>query len=226
MPYKKNYKKGKKPYKRTNAIGRMARVGLTYASPGGTAWKALKLARRLADAVNTEFKLVDNFDSQAISSTGLMFSVLGTQPVQGLLDGNRIGDSIKMQNLTLRFYGQINGVQPSLIRVLVFEDKQTKIATPANLLAQVGTIHAVHSPKFFDTRFQTKVLLDTVIALNNDSPQPRREHVIPINYHAQFNNGTQTVNTGDLKILFISNINTGGSTPTLTWSTRLTFTDN
>lgn len=189
------------------------------------AQKALSLARKVADAVNTEYKFVDNVLSPlTVDWNGIQGSLMQVNPAQGLADNQRIGDSIKLQNFTFKYQCSRN-TSDSIIRVIIFEDKQNKIASVANLLSLTGTINAVTSPKNYDTRYQTRILYDKCHILSSDNTTVMASAVLPLNWHTQFNAGTQTVNTGDLKICYISNVS-GVPPPTFSYYSRLTFTDN
>lgn len=221
MVYRKRYNKSRRPYYRRNVVSRVARVGMKSVHRGGMAYRALRLAKRLADAVNTEHKAVDGAATFTPDWNGNIGSI--PQIAVGTADNQRIGDSCKLQNLTLRFtVGR--GAADSICRVMMLHDPQNKISTVSDVLTQVGNIYGVLSPKNYDKRFQCKVLLDKTFVLTTDSPLHRWNHVIPLNFHTQFNAGTTTINTGDLKYLYISNQST--NVPSLAVANRLTFTDN
>jgi len=223
MPYKKPYGY-KRTYKRKpNMRSQFKKFG---SRAGGAAHTALKIAMRLKDMVNTEFKFTLQQASQAYDYNGTLYS-FPAAITQGLSDSQRIGDSIKMQTLTLKYYAQRNASTDTLIRIIVFVDKQGKITAPNQLLtaADVGTVYSVIANKNFDNRFESKFLLDQVITLNADNTTVKREHVIPVNLHSQFNAATTAINTGDLKMLVISNT-TGAASPSLAFLSRLTYTDN
>lgn len=206
------------------SIGRLAKVGMGYVSKGGMAYKALRLARKVANAVNIEYKINDTL------ANGTTFDYAGTMvtvnnPAQGSTDVTRIGDSIKCQNLMLRFL-LTRGAGDSTGRVIVFWDDQNQISTGANLLEVTGTASSVLSPKLYDARFRSKVLYDKVFVMDQVNQSTWDENVqIKIDQHTQFNAGSTTINTGALKVLFISNI-TGANIPTVNYYSRLSFTDN
>ena len=68
-------KRKRKPAKSMG--GRLARVGQQYTTKGGYAYSAFKLARRLADAVNIEYKERDTANSITPSNNGTVVSLAG-----------------------------------------------------------------------------------------------------------------------------------------------------
>lgn len=187
----------------------------------GTAQKALVLAKRLADAVNTEYKAADGAFSNSPDWNGSVFTIAAI--AQGLNDNQRVGDSLKLQKLTLR-NTMARGAADCFLRVMILRDDQNKVAAVSDVLAQSGNIYGVISPKNYDKRFQTKILYDRVFILDSSDPIKIMDVVLDLNWHIQFNNATTTVNTGDLKMLLISN--QSANIPSIGTTTRITFTDN
>lgn len=212
------------------AIGRVAGVGMKYVSKGGMAYKALRLARKVADAVNIEYK---NFDQAAAGTTfdynGVAY-VLNT-PAQGAADTQRIGDSIKCQNITIRgnIQGSTTAGQLNKCRMILIWDEQNQITTLGDLLELVGTSNVVFSPKNYDKRFRCRVLYDQLWLVGTQSGMQAFardfEISIPINMHTQFASATTTINTGALKMFFCSD---GVTTnlPQLHFYSRLSYTDD
>lgn len=212
------------------AIGRVARVGMKYVSKGGMAYKALRLARKVADAVNIEYK---NYDQAAAAST---FDYNGTAyvlntPAQGSADTQRIGDSIKCQGIVIR--GNVQGTttagQLNKCRILLIWDEQNQIATLADLLELTGTSNVVFSPKNYDKRFRCRVLYDQLFLVGTQSGMQAFardfEINLPINQHTQFASATTTINTGALK-MFVCSDGFSTNLPQLHFYSRLSYTDD
>jgi len=224
--YKKNYKRTRKHYKRS---GR-AQAKRWGASAGSAAYSALKMVRRLKDMVNTEYKIND------VSNSAFSYDYNGTlvtlnAPTQGLADTQRIGDSIKCQNLVIRGSCVNSGSASSLTfhRIIILWDPQNKVSTAADVLAQTGSSIAPFSPKDQDKRFQTRILSDkmyqtSTLSSGNKFSQ-EFEYIIPINQHTQFSAGSTTINTGALKMLAICNLVSTGL-PNMYYFARLSYTDN
>lgn len=201
--------------------GRVAGMGMKYVSKGGMAYKALKLARKVANAVNIEYKIFDTQSSTTPDYTGTVVTL--NTPSQGTTDIQRIGDSIKCQNLVLRGYAIRQGADV-MARVMVLWDPQNKITASSDILETVGSSYSVFSPKHYDKRFQSRVLFDKTIKCFSSSLGQDFDVTIPIDQHTQFSAGTTTINTGALKVLVISN--TLANQPSIILYSRLSFTDD
>lgn len=224
MPYKKNYRK-RVPYKKRKNVGGRARFKRVGSKAGSMAYTAFKMAKRLMDAVNIEYKFIDTtFSLTTFGYTGGMIPLnviaLGTN------DNQRIGDSVKLQNLVLRYSCQNYPNTVNQFRVLIVWDKQNKISGSGDVLEYSGSILSTLSPKKYDKRFETKILYDRVHLLDPvNKTQEYVDVVIPINEHTQFDSGTTTVNTGALKLIALSN-DSGSAPPHMNCVSRVTFTDN
>lgn len=227
MPYKKNYKRKPKrqPQKRKPA-GLFRRA----MGAGAMAYSALVMAKRLKDMVNIEYKALDTATSvNNVDWTGNIRYPLASI-TQGDTDSNRIGDSIKLQNYTLRYRCVWNPATTySQIRLLIVEDKQARFSqgalTTSSLLTQNATAYATMGNKVYDNRFMTKILYDKTINLYADHPVSEQDIVIPLNFHAQFDGSTGR-RTGDLFVCCISNIAPGANAPFIDFVERITYTDN
>lgn len=222
MPYKRNYKRKRVLKRRRGGRARFMRVG---SKVGSVAYSAYRLARRLKDAVNTEYKF---FDTQSTTTPDYNGSIIALNAItQGQTDNTRIGDSCKLQNLILRGHLAAAAGAAAVIRMIVYWDQQNKSSAASDILQYTGSVYGVYSPKQYDKRFQTTVLMDKVISSvpTADSSLYRFDEVIPINRHTQFDGGTTTVNTGALKMLLISS-NVTTNLPSVVFLSRVSYTDN
>lgn len=212
------------------AVGRLAKMGMSYATKGGVAWKALRLARKVADAVNIEYKMYDQ------AAGGTTFDYNGTAyvlnaPAQGNADTQRIGDSIKCQNIVIR--GNVQGTttagQLNKCRVILIWDEQNQIAALSDLLELTGTSNVVFSPKNYDKRFRCRVLYDKLFLVGTQSGMQAFardfEITLPINQHTQFASATTTINTGALK-MFVCSDGVTTNLPSIFFYSRLTYSDD
>lgn len=204
--------------------GRLAGVGMSYVSKGGLAYKALRLARKVADAVNIEYKIFDTTVSSggAIDYTGGLTTLNALS--QGVADNQRIGDSAKIQNHIIRGYLTRNGAD-CIVRMMLIWDEQNQAAATSDILESVSSVQSVCSPKNYDLRFRSKVLFDKTFTLTANNPLIKVENVMSPNLHTQFNQSTNTIRTGALKLLLVSNL-TVSSLPTFVYYSRISFTDN
>ena len=207
------------------SIGRAAGVGMKYVTKGGMAYKALRLARKVANAVNVEYKAYDTSSAAGAADYNGGVGSLMSAISQGTADNQRIGDSLKVQNLTFRSFAARNG-QDAWLRYMIIYDPQNQISGVTDVLASVGSQLSVVAPKNYDKRFRCRVLHDKLFALTSGNATLQSDEItIPIDLHTQFSAGTTTILTGDIKILVISNVVTT-NLPTFTYYARISFTDN
>lgn len=229
MVNKKQY--GRKRYtkygKKRGMFSRVARMGMKYATAGSTAMVALRLAKRVADAVNTEYKEIQTLSSsQTPPNSGTIYTL--NTVAQGDDFNQRIGDSIKVQNLTLR--GKI--LPPAMsnaaefIRLTIFWDKQNVISTGGLLWNNAGGSLAPFSQKTEDTKYQSKVLYDKVWKLipNTDNDAQHFQVVLPINLHTHYSGNTTTIKDGALKMCLISDSTTAAHL--VSFDSIVSYTDN
>lgn len=196
------------------------------ARAGSMAYTAYKTAMKLKDMINTEYKFTDDLlNGQLFDNNGLMLT-FNDGITQGANDNQRVGDSIKNQSLTIRYYLANNapGV-PSMARVIVLWDPQVRITAVNQVLENTGTPLAPISAKLYDTRFQSRFLYDRIHNIYPDKPQDYVDIVIPVNLHTQYLAGSTTLTTGALRLILISN-QVGAAAPSMTMFGRLTYTDN
>lgn len=196
----------------------IAKKGMSIAKMAASAYL---MAKGLKKASNIEYKAADVQDLSNANYSGYI-ATLNNIP-QGATDSSRVGDSIKLQTVTIR--GQLGRVtSDSTCRVILFWDKQNKVTTASDILQYVGSSYAPFSDKYYDKRFQTKIFYDKVFTLDSNSPLRPFKIVKRIGLHTQFEAGSNTINTGVLRLLFISNVN--ANTPSLQYNSHLTYTDD
>lgn len=199
----------------------------------GTAQKALKLAMRLKDAVNIEYKesevkLVLNELGDGQVTAGVMDSVSFLPlcvPVKGTGENERIGNSIKLQRLSGRgrisWLGQAapsGGTVTASVRVILMRGKAdegrfyptTEVLTPADKLPYLderGTLGA----KADNTKFNTKTIYDKTYRL--DIARVNNINLnwnFPLNWHQNFiEEGDNRIADNGLYLAVITD--TGGS---------------
>lgn len=190
----------------------------------GYAYTALKIAKGLKKLVNVEMKHYDkNSTGQNMTDAGTIYTVNDVS--QGDTDLTRDGDSLKNQSVQIKIQCNANSNQQNNGRVIVFWDKENKTSATTDLLETADPF----SFKAYDTRFQTKVLWDKRIVFSSTAVENGQIHTfdinLPLGAHTQFEAGTTTINTGALKILFLSDQN-ATNYPTYSVYSRLLFTDN
>lgn len=191
---------------------------------GNMAYKAFRIASRLADVVNTEYKIHDYQATytNTITYGGTVSSLVAIG--QGAAQSQRVGDSIKLQNLMLRMsLGELTNKHR--LRVIIFNDKNgDTVSTAADMLQTTGSAYSVISPKYYPERFRTKILYDRVFSFDADEEFQVYRKLIPLNFHVNYSPGTTSVYTNNLKILLINDSATGVGDHRV--FARITYTDN
>jgi len=222
----------KKPVrrKRVPGYGGMIGRGLGWAqrnftSKGSTANWVVGKVRQLADAVNIEYKEFE-INSNPTPDYGGSVAVL-CAPTQGVGFTSRVGDSIKMQTLTLRGKVIAGPTLAETVRIIVFNDKQNVITTGTDLLDNPGTPYVVLAGKNEATKYQSQILFDRTF---NVSPGYRPiidfEAVIPINLHTHFVAGSTTIKDNALKNCIISGLSSASATAQVLWCSYVSYTDD
>jgi len=224
--------KKKAPVRRKRArvpgYGGMIGRGLGWAqrnftSKGSTANWVVGKVRQLADAVNIEYKEYEVNTTPTPDFKGTIAKLC--TPAQGVGFVQRVGDSIKMQTLTLRGKVIAGAALAETVRIIVFNDKQNVILTGADLLDNAGTAYAVLGAKNEASKYQTQILFDRTF---NVAPGYRPiidfEVVIPINLHTHFVSGLTTIKDNALKNCIISGL--AAPTATVLWCSYVSYTDD
>lgn len=204
-------------------LGRMGKIAQGYTSKGGVAYKALGLARKLADAVNTEYKNVAQIVTTAAPDWNGIVTILNETP-QGDDGYQHIGDSIKCQHLRIPGYIQRNTID-GLVRIMLIWDDQNIITSLSDLLQVTGSLQVVNSVKNYQNRFACSVMYDHTFSVTADSPIKRFKIDMPINKHTNYNVGSNVVRTGALKLFYMST-DASGNQPLVNFYSNLTYTDN
>lgn len=230
MAKKKVMRKKRGNRKPVPGYGGMVGRGVGYlrnqlTSKGSTANWMLKKVKQLADAVNIEYK---EYEVQSNPTPDYNGSILNLcSPAQGSANNQRIGDSLKMQTLTVRGKVIAGPVLAETVRIIIFNDKQNQITTGAQLLDNAGTVYAPISGKNEDNKYRSQVLFDRVF---NVAPGYRPiidfEAVIPIDLHTHFTAGTTTATDNMLKNCVISGLVSGTATATVLWCSYVSYTDD
>lgn len=227
-PMKKKAPVRRRRRARVPGYGGMIGRGLGWAqrnftSKGSTANWVVGKVRQLADAVNIEYKEYEVNTNPTPDYNGTIANLC--TPAQGVGFVQRVGDSIKMQTLTLRGKVIAGAANAETVRIIVFNDKQNVINTGADLLDNAGTAYAVLGAKNEASKYQTQILFDRTF---NVAPGYRPiidfEVVIPINLHTHFVAGSTTIKDNALKNCIISGL--VAPTATVLWCSYVSYTDD
>jgi len=180
--------------------------------------------KKIKDMVNVEYKEHSSFSTgSVINYSGIQF-ILNTI-AQGSANGQRDGDSLKLQRLTLRGAVQLNAAgQETLVRMIIINDKNNIISSPSTLLTYNGSNLACFGNKQDENKYETKILYDRMIKVSNQSPITPFKINLPLNFHTNYTAGSSVINNGALKLIFLSNVNV--SAPSTSFLYQLSYTDN
>ncbi len=212
MPYKKHYKK------------RRSRGAYSLAK------KALKKVNKISRGIEAKH-LTTAITAGNIDDDGVFTSNLNI-PVQGLLDTNRIGDTIMCKSIHLRMnYVTGSANLNTQLRFILIWDKYDTIDTVSDILANTGDSNAANSHYNVDTRREWIKLMDKTVVLQSPSGSKMKHlnKVFKLNKITQFNAAGTDINKGTLFLLYISNIDSGladADKPNIVGLARLFYTDS
>lgn len=227
---KKKIKNTHRKRKVVPGYGGMVGRGVGYlrnqlTTKGSTANWMLKKVKQLADAVNIEYKEVVAQSNPTPDFNGGILNLC--VPSQGLAYNQRVGDSIKMQNLTMRGRIVAGPTLAESIRLIIFIDKANTITTGAQYFESVGSIYATLSPKLEANKYQTQVLFDRTFDVSPGyRPMINFDEVIELNVHQHFSPGVTTIKDNALKYIVISNLNSGTATAQMVFYATTSYTDD
>jgi hypothetical protein len=189
------------------------------------AWQGVKLISKL---INVEEKLFDVNASGGIANTGAIFNL--SNIAQGTDYNNRDGDSLLTQRLDFSMIitnsTALASTGNAFIRLIIFRDNDQLGADPT--VANVLQSAVVTSPLTFYTERRFDVLDDRLYAMNNNGASALQYRLsLNLNKHIYFQNttGADASNfEGALFLLALSDQAT--NTPTISYYSRLAFTDN
>lgn len=207
---------------------------------------AYKIGKELMGELNVEYKLIENntFGVQPTNDAAVAGSTnILNQCIQGVTDTSRTGDSIKCSNLMLRgrIFATASGASSLLtyvVRIIVFRVLSEQAITavfPANAADTTGLLDYIYKGSTlapyaaldYDSDARPHILWDKKFMIDPYHPQHEFAKLIKLNFHTQFDNNTNTINTGALKMVLLSQApSTDVNRPTVDWLSRVYFLDN
>lgn len=187
-----------------------------------TAFKAYKIASKIARLVNVEYKTHDVTGPLEFENGGIM-TVMSTIPINDTRNG-RDGASVK----PLSFYlgGKItisSTTRQDAVRIIIFRgnNENQVVPTAVDYLTTVNTF----SPKNLENKFHYKKLWDQTFSVSDNGHQTVsfKKH-IKLNGHINFKTAGTAIEGGGLYMLIIGTV--GASFTDFDFHSRLTFTDN
>lgn len=192
---------------------------------GSTANWMLKKVKQLADAVNIEYKEFELQTNPTPDFNGTIVNLC--VPAQGIAFNQRVGDSIKMQTLTIRGRIVAGPTLAESIRIIVFIDKENQITVGTDMLDNTGGIYATLGAKNEDNKYRSQVLWDRTFDVSpNDRPIINFQEVIQIDVHEHFTAGLTAIRDNSLKLMMISNLSSVSATAQVVWCSYVSYTDD
>lgn len=180
---------------------------------------AYRIGQKIEGLMNIETKRYGTiYNNPNLNYANPTISVINI-PAQGVLDNDRVGDSIKVQRVSWRvaISQDPSQIVSTYVRMIVFWDESnittgtgTALATTYQLLENQGTLDgvlALLAPKDYDNRFLTKIIYDKTFTMNTSTHtifSSVKQKSFHIGKHTQFDNGTTSIITGALKVAFIA----------------------
>ncbi len=193
MPYKKRYKR-----KRKGALKKLIK-------------KVNKISRSIELKHFTSSLSAPNVDDDGEFILDL------NEPDQGLLDTNRIGDTIFVTGCHVRLSWTIGSAENlTQVRMILLWDKFNTVGDISDVLIDgTGTSSACLSHYNVDTRRDWIKLYDKSMILTSPSGSAFRSinKFFKINKKTQFLGGTEVITKGRLRLLVISNADSAGTDP-------------
>nr|QGF19360.1 hypothetical protein [Antarctic circular DNA molecule] len=211
--------------RRKYAAQTITRRGKTLTRRSASKNVAKATIKRLITSL-AEHKYYDNFATGlAMIPTGLIQAGL-TTPVQGTGDGQRVGDKVTILSLTIKF-DIIGADTTNACRVIIFRWGMPTVPVPADVFQTAGVVTTYNSLPNYDRvgQKQLRVLYDRTFSTtaNGTNAYSRRIRIGKNAGPLEFNNGAIT-GTGLIYGLFISDSQIAPH-PSLSWYSRLTYTD-
>lgn len=177
--------------------------------------------------INSELKKSDINTSTSVSTTATIVNL--TAIAQGDDVGDRNGNKILLKYLRFQYYAAMNvSATSSAIRVMVVVDTENQGSAPSinDILQTTGAGLAINAPINSDDTQRFTVLFDDHIALSNTGQSiSTRKHYISLNFHTSFTSSlSSSSNKNAIYLVAVSTEAT--NTPTLAYSSRLSFYDN
>lgn len=222
MPYRR-----RRRFTRKRKPSMMTKASRFIRKNGSTAVAAYRLASKVARMVNVEYKFVDASTTATAISTSGSFFVLDSIS-QGNAVSQRTGDSIKPEDLMVRFFIAQNATAVATqFRVIIFRGKaENNVAYVAgDLLEYTGSAISCISPKTHAEKYRTKFLYDQVHTLSINGTRCKTvEFNLKLQGHVNFVAGGTGVEDGGIYMFVVSSESV--NTPVFSFISRLSYTDN
>lgn len=190
-------------------------------------WKGLNEIRKF---INIEEKYLDFSGSQTPDQNGTTNCV--SQIAQGTTMNTRIGNSIRVQRLTVRGRVAVSSAVTtfSVVRVAIIRDMEGQGSAPtcADMFETVGTSAAPRQPLDWLNRKRFAVLYDSLLTVAPASGCAREFfYNVELAKHVLYRGTTAgSASDGEGSIYIVSLSDEATNTPTVAFTSRITYTDD
>jgi hypothetical protein len=192
-----------------------------------TAYQGVQQLRQL---VNTEFKHIDTYVSNSPDNSTVDTTFVSSvcDSAEGDTEVARSGLSIKAQTFVLS--GQVvkhTSATETVVRIMLIKDlRQTASTRPStSTVLETSSGFLVNNMLNWQYAGRFKVLADIRVVTSTDKPVGVFGINLPLKGHITYSGATSTAyQSNGHFVVAASDQNT--NVPTVTWSSRLTFTDN
>jgi hypothetical protein len=202
----------------SNEAGILERVG-------HEADEALAIGKRVLTMLNVESKEY----SYSFAPISVDYSGLSAFPIQNITQGDtdsqRDGDSFKLKTWKGALAFTRGGVDAIVAYAFTLEGP-TFITQLQQVFEGSGTTQAPLSQPLWDARLGFKVLKHGIARLTASDPYHIVQFDHKFNHDVQFYNNSTTVYQGNVTLRFVSNNAGGGSQPTVSMDSQLSWVDN
>jgi len=230
MPQKSG--KGRRSTKRSQPKGDPTQVAVSkFAgdaySLGARAIRGLNEIRKL---INIETKFGEVGASTTQNATATITQI--TQLAEGVTNTTRVGQSIRLQTLEFDNFATVHASSTlsTAIRTIVFRDLENTGTAPVatDLLESASNPQAMSSAYVWNNLRRFAIIYDEVLLLNiNNNNGGFQRLRVPHHGHVKYrgtDSSAASAGEGSVWMLMVSNQAT--NSPTVTWTFRITFTDD
>ena len=189
--------------------------------------KALKIAKKLQNDLQPEYKYKDHHYNGTVSDTGQI--VVLNRMTRGTSSVERIGDSIKTVSIYCKGYAHCQATGATTVRRIVFIDRQPDGLVPTlGLLLQDATTDPTIAFRDLQNRDQYIILSDDHICVNPNGNEKVefKDFYRKINLKTIFQGNTGLINdivSNGLFVMYVSDRST--ALPTIKTKHRIRYTD-
>jgi len=230
-PIKKQQQRKNKKFKRPDPTRRSVEqfAGDAYS----LAQRSIAGLNQIRKYINIEEKFLDVSSSLSPDQNGSLAAL--TQLAQGTTMNTRVGNSIRVQRLSIMGRVAVNSsvTSFSMVRVLVFRDMEGQGTAPAmsDVLESVGSTSAPRQPYDWLNRKRFSIVADWYfpVTVNSGGSTSVREFTLdePFTKHVLYRGTSAAAASDGEGTIYIGAVSDEATnTPTVAFTSRITYTDD